>query len=193
MPQDDARRDSLTLPGERLAPIVKRKTLAKILVDYCLVPAGRKAKLAQHDPAWKGPSEMKALGRGELKERAAARLEEWRQELSAAQEVLYADGRYALLIIFQALDAAGKDGTIKHVMSGVNPQGCQVFSYKQPSAEELRHDFLWRYSKNLPEGGRIGIFNRSYYEEVLIARVHPEILRSKGIVDTPQDVKAVLA
>src|SRR5579862_2551785 len=104
-------------------------------------------------------------------------------ELSALQSLLYADNRYALLLIFQAMDAAGKDGAIKHVMSGVNPQGCQVFSFKHPSAEELEHDFLWRTTRCLPERGRIGIFNRSYYEEVLITRVHPEILEGEGLAN----------
>jgi polyphosphate kinase 2 (PPK2 family) len=98
-------------------------------------------------------------------------------QLSHQQQLLYAADSHALLLIFQAMDAAGKDGAIKHVMSGVNPQGCQVFSFKHPSAEELQHDFLWRTTRNLPERGRIGIFNRSYYEEVLILRVHPELLR----------------
>lgn len=102
-------------------------------------------------------------------------------ELSAQQQLLYASNSYAVLLIFQAMDAAGKDGAIKHVMSGVNPQGCQVFSYKHPAPEELQHDFLWRTTVDLPERGRIGIFNRSYYEEVLIARVHPEILLSEGV------------
>lgn len=101
--------------------------------------------------------------------------------LSERQQLLYADGRYAVLLIFQAMDAAGKDSVIKHVMSGVNPQGCQVFSYKHPSATELRHDFLWRTTSDLPERGRIGIFNRSYYEEVLIVRVHPEILAGENL------------
>ena len=102
-------------------------------------------------------------------------------ELSSLQQLLYASNRYAVLLIFQAMDAAGKDSAIKHVMSGVNPQGCQVFSFKHPSAAELHHDFLWRTTRDLPERGQIGIFNRSYYEEVLIVRVHPEILRSEGI------------
>jgi PPK2 family polyphosphate:nucleotide phosphotransferase len=101
--------------------------------------------------------------------------------LSEQQTRLYADDRYSLLVIFQSLDAAGKDGAIKHVMSGVNPQGCQVFSFKHPSAEELDHDFLWRTTRSLPERGRIGIFNRSYYEEVLIVRVHPEILAAQRL------------
>ncbi len=103
------------------------------------------------------------------------------EELSALQQLLYAANRYALLLIFQAMDAAGKDGAIKHVMSGVNPQGCQVFSFKHPSATELQHDFLWRTTRELPERGRIGIFNRSYYEEVLIAKVHPEILQGEHL------------
>src|SRR6185369_11735102 len=103
------------------------------------------------------------------------------EELSELQSRLYADNRYALLLIFQAMDAAGKDGVISHVMSGVNPQGCQVYSFKHPSAEELDHDFLWRSARALPERGRIGIFNRSYYEEVLIVRVHPEILRAQNL------------
>jgi PPK2 family polyphosphate:nucleotide phosphotransferase len=102
-------------------------------------------------------------------------------ELSKLQQLLYASNQYALLLIFQAMDAAGKDGAIAHVMSGINPQGCQVFSFKHPSANELEHDFLWRTTLCLPERGRIGIFNRSYYEEVLIARVHPEILRAEGL------------
>jgi PPK2 family polyphosphate:nucleotide phosphotransferase len=111
--------------------------------------------------------------------------------LSTLQQLLYAFNRYAVLLIFQAMDAAGKDGAIKHVMSGVNPQGCQVFSFKHPSPIELQHDFLWRTTRDLPERGRIGIFNRSYYEEVLIARVHPEILRNEGLPDALLDEKTV--
>lgn len=103
------------------------------------------------------------------------------KKLTALQRLHYASGHYSLLVIFQGMDAAGKDGAIRHVMSGVNPQGCQVFSFKQPSSEELEHDFLWRTTRRLPERGRIGIFNRSYYEEVLVARVHPEILHGEGI------------
>src|ERR1700722_1941839 len=111
--------------------------------------------------------------------------------LSSQQELLYASDRYAVLLIFQAMDAAGKDGAIQHVMSGVNPQGCQVFSFKHPSASELKHDFLWRTTRDLPERGRIGIFNRSYYEEVLIARVHPQILRAEGLPGKLLDEKAI--
>jgi PPK2 family polyphosphate:nucleotide phosphotransferase len=119
------------------------------------------------------------------KEQYKKLLEEHVAQLSLQQQLLYASNRHAVLLIFQAMDAAGKDGAIRHVMSGVNPQGCQVFSFKHPSAAELEHDFLWRTSRDLPERGRIGIFNRSYYEEVLIVRVHPEILRSEAIPDTP--------
>src|SRR5262249_59095313 len=97
-------------------------------------------------------------------------------DLAEAQNLLYADDRYAVLIVLQAMDAAGKDGTIKHVMSGLNPQGCQVYSFKKPTPEELDHTFLWRYARCLPERGRIGIFNRSYYEDVLVVKVHPELL-----------------
>jgi PPK2 family polyphosphate:nucleotide phosphotransferase len=118
-------------------------------------------------------------------------LEEHVAQLSTMQQLHYASNRYALLLIVQAMDAAGKDGAIRHVMSGVNPQGCQVFSFKHPSPIELQHDFLWRTTRNLPERGRIGIFNRSYYEEVLIARVHPEILRSEGIPDAPHGDKKI--
>jgi PPK2 family polyphosphate:nucleotide phosphotransferase len=113
------------------------------------------------------------------------------EDLSELQQLLYASNQYALLLIFQAMDAAGKDGAIKHVMSGINPQGCQVFSFKHPSASELEHDFLWRTAQCLPERGRIGIFNRSYYEEVLIVRVHPEILRSEGLPDGEVDEKSI--
>jgi PPK2 family polyphosphate:nucleotide phosphotransferase len=112
-------------------------------------------------------------------------------QLSALQQLLYASNRYAVLLIFQAMDAAGKDGAIKHVMSGVNPQGCQVFSFKHPTPTELQHDFLWRTTRDLPERGRIGIFNRSYYEEVLIVRVHREILLSEGLPDAPGDDNVV--
>jgi PPK2 family polyphosphate:nucleotide phosphotransferase len=118
-------------------------------------------------------------------------LEDHVARLSVQQQLLYADNRHAILLIFQAMDAAGKDGAIRHVMSGVNPQGCQVFSFKHPSATELEHDFLWRTTRDLPERGKIGIFNRSYYEEVLIVRVHPEILRSEGLPDALHDEKKV--
>jgi PPK2 family polyphosphate:nucleotide phosphotransferase len=131
------------------------------------------------DPAYKSKGQYQTL------------LEEHVAQLSSQQQLLYASNRHAVLLIFQAMDAAGKDGAIRHVMSGVNPQGCQVFSFKHPSAGELQHDFLWRTTRDLPERGRIGIFNRSYYEEVLIARVHPEILLSEGTPEAPHDDKAI--
>ena len=118
-------------------------------------------------------------------------LEEDVAELSSLQNLHYASNRYALLLIFQGMDSAGKDGAIRHVMSGVNPEGCEVYSFKQPSAEELEHAFLWRTTCRLPERGRIGIFNRSYYEEVLIVRVHPEILRSQGLSEELRDEKTL--
>jgi PPK2 family polyphosphate:nucleotide phosphotransferase len=146
------------------------------LIDLFRVPPGKKVRLKDHDPGWQQTKEMKALGKADIKERAHAILEKNLEDLTVAQDLLYADDRYAILIVLQAMDAAGKDGTIKHVMSGVNPQGCQVFSFKKPSAEELDHNFLWRYMRCLPERGRIGIFNRSYYEDVLVVKVHPELL-----------------
>jgi PPK2 family polyphosphate:nucleotide phosphotransferase len=123
------------------------------------------------------------VSQDELKERSLKFLEKNRRALANAQERLYANDTYSLLIILQAMDAAGKDGTIKHVMSGLNPQGCQVFAFKKPSAEEIDHNFLWRYMRALPERGRIGIFNRSYYEDVLVVRVHPKILDGQKLPD----------
>ena len=127
----------------------------------------------------------------ESKEQYHKILTEHIREMSSLQSLLYASNQYSFLIIFQGMDASGKDGAIKHVMSGVNPQGCQVFSFKHPSAEELEHDFLWRTTRCLPERGQIGIFNRSYYEEVLIVRVHPEILSSQGLPDGTFDKKTI--
>jgi PPK2 family polyphosphate:nucleotide phosphotransferase len=127
----------------------------------------------------------------ESKKRYQKLLEEHIASLSSLQRLHYASGRNAVLLIFQGMDAAGKDGAIRHVMSGVNPQGCEVFSFKQPSAEELKHDFLWRTTCRLPERGRIGIFNRSYYEEVLVTRVHPEILRNQGLPAELLDEKTI--
>jgi PPK2 family polyphosphate:nucleotide phosphotransferase len=140
--------------------------------DFRVTP-GRKVDLAR----W--PTRVRDVY--DSKEEYADMLAAHRAQLSACQELLYASNRYAVLLIFQAMDAAGKDGVIKHVMSGINPQGCQVYSFKHPSAVELQHDFLWRTTRDLPERGRIGIFNRSYYEEVLIVRVHPHILAAQGI------------
>ena len=141
--------------------------------DRLLVPPGKTIRLKDYDPAY--------TGKFSSKDDAAEKLQSDIVRLAALQDKLYAQGTYALLLIFQALDAAGKDGVIKHVMSGVNPQGCQVVSFKTPSAEELAHEYLWRSMKQVPERGRIGIFNRSYYEEVLVVRVHPEILRNQRI------------
>jgi len=131
------------------------------------------------------PTKIEPLYKSKKKYRDV--LETHVEHLSAQQDLLYASNKYAVLLIFQAMDAAGKDGAIKHVMSGVNPQGCQVFSFKHPSAIELQHDFLWRTTRDLPERGRIGIFNRSYYEDVLIVRVHPELLKGEALVDAPRD------
>jgi PPK2 family polyphosphate:nucleotide phosphotransferase len=155
----------------------------KINSKHFLVPAGEKVQLKQ----W--PTRVKPCYKS--KEHYKEILAEHIEELSKRQSLLYAYNRYSVLLIFQAMDAAGKDSAIKHVMSGVNPQGCEVFSFKQPSAEELKHDFLWRTICRLPERGRIGIFNRSYYEEVLIVRVHPEILYGQGLPDELLDEKTV--
>jgi PPK2 family polyphosphate:nucleotide phosphotransferase len=147
------------------------------LIDRLIVPPGRKISLKHYPPDW--TAHIK-------KEESRDLLAEGIKKLSAQQDMLYAQDTYAVLLIFQAMDAAGKDGTIKHVMSGINPQGCQVFSFKAPSTAERDHGYLWRSSNALPERGRIGIHNRSHYEEVLVARVHPEILAAQQL---PDDVK----
>jgi len=141
----------------------------KTLAAPCRVTAGRGFRLKNHDPADTSGLSLKKKNARDLLELGVARL-------SALQEMLYAQDRWAVLLIFQAMDAAGKDSAIKHVMSGVNPQGCEVYSFKAPSSEELDHDYMWRCARRLPERGRIGIFNRSYYEEVLVVRVHAELL-----------------
>jgi len=141
------------------------------------VKSGKKIHLKDYETGWAQNKDFEELGKDQLKERANEILAQNIEDLAQVQQLLYADDRYSLLIVFQAMDAAGKDGTIKHVMSGVNPQGCQVFSFKKPSSEDLDHNFLWRYMKSLPERGRIGIFNRSYYEDVLVVKVHPELLQ----------------
>jgi PPK2 family polyphosphate:nucleotide phosphotransferase len=150
----------------------------KDLIEVFRVEPDGKFRLKDHDPGWDGDDKVP---KAERKKKAEELLTQDVSALAEAQELLYADDSWALLVIFQAMDAAGKDGTIKHVMSGVNPQGCQVYSFKHPSAEELDHTFLWRCMKALPERGRIGIFNRSYYEEVLITKVHPELIASQRI------------
>jgi PPK2 family polyphosphate:nucleotide phosphotransferase len=146
-----------------------------------LVEPGTPADLAKRDPAWRGGDEYEQLSEKKLKTAAKEIIQKGVKDLSGAQELLWASDTYALLVVFQALDAAGKDSTIEHVMSGVNPQGVQVVSFRAPSAEELDHDFLWRISRALPERGRIGIFNRSHYEEVVALKVHPEWLEGQRL------------
>jgi len=155
----------------------------KISVKDFRVREGKKVNLKK----WPTGTERYYGSKKQYKKLLRERIE----EMSELQNLLYASNRYSVLLIFQAMDAAGKDSAIKHVMSGVNPQGCQVFSFKHPSAQELDHDFLWRTANCLPERGRIGIFNRSYYEEVLIVRVHPEILRSQGIPEELLDDRKI--
>jgi len=157
----------------------------KIALKDFRVRVGHKVRLK------KWPTDIAPLYRSE--KHYAKLLQESVGELSALQQLLYASGRHAVLLIFQAMDAAGKDGAIGHVMSGVNPQGCSVFSFKEPSAEEQAHDFLWRTTRCLPERGRIGIFNRSYYEEVLILRVHPELLRAERLPPEALEKKTLWA
>lgn len=147
--------------------------------DFIAQP-GSKIKLKDFDPGYTGGFKKQEI-------EAEVLLKAGIEELANYQNMLYAQDTYALLIIFQAMDAAGKDGTIRHVMSGINPQGCQVYSFKAPSAEELDHDYLWRSFKALPERGRIGIFNRSYYEEALVVRVHPEILNAQKLPPHAKD------
>ena len=154
---------------------VKQK-LVNDIMDRCKVEKENSFTLADYDTSWAGVEEIQRLGEKKLKNKTKKILKENLKELSDLQELLYASNKRSLLLIFQAMDAAGKDGTIKHVMSGVNPQGCQVFSFKKPSAEELDHNYLWRYSSKMPENGRIGIFNRSYYEEVLVLKVNPHYM-----------------
>jgi PPK2 family polyphosphate:nucleotide phosphotransferase len=154
--------------------MIKQKLLKQFLVK-----PGARVDLKQFSTDWTGTKLAQKLGKDKIKNQALKILEKNREELDAVQELLYASDSYSVLLVFQAMDAAGKDGTIRHVMSGVNPQGCQVFSFKKPSVEELDHNFLWRYMKSLPERGRIGIFNRSYYEDVLVVKVHPEWLDQK--------------
>src|SRR5262245_5931424 len=147
---------------------------ARKLAARLMATPGDKISLKKYPTDWTA---------GLRKERASALLADGIRKLAQRQDMLYAQDRYAVLLIFQAMDAAGKDGTIKHVMSGVNPQGCQVWSFKAPTSEECDHDYLWRSFKALPERGRIGIHNRSYYEEVLVARVHSEILEAQQLPD----------
>lgn len=153
----------------------------KDIIEQFRVEPGSDVKLKKYPTDWTDTDEAQELGKDKIKDRAKEILEKNREDLSEVQELLYANDSRSVLLIFQAMDAAGKDGTIRHVMSGVNPQGCQVFSFKVPSKEELDHNFLWRYMKVLPELGRIGIFNRSYYEDVLVVKVHPEMINSAQV------------
>jgi PPK2 family polyphosphate:nucleotide phosphotransferase len=157
------------------------------ILDQLVVEPGTAAGIAGRDPGWTGGRDLADLAQDELEHRAREALERGRKELSDAQELLWASDRNALLVVLQAMDAAGKDSAIEHVMSGVNPQGVQVVSFGKPSPEELDHDFLWRISKALPERGRIGIFNRSHYEEVVALKVHPEWLEPQRLPPGQRD------
>ena len=158
--------------------------ISRAVIHHLQVQPGHAAGLPKRDTAWGGGKELSHLhgkdGKG-AKKRMKAELQTSRTEIDREQELLWANDRRSLLLVFQAMDAAGKDGTIKHVMSGVNPQGCRVTSFKQPSVLELDHDFLWRINRALPERGQIGIFNRSHYEEVLVVRVHPDWLERQQL------------
>jgi len=169
--------------GQAPQLVTPKKRKMKINSKDFRVRPGEKVKLKE----W--PTMVKPFCK--LKKRYQKLLGKHVEEMSALQQLHYASNRYALLLIFQGMDAAGKDGAIRHVMSGVNPAGCQVWSFKQPSADELEHDFLWRTTFRLPERGQIGVFNRSYYEEVLVVRVHPEILRSQGLPEELRDKKTL--
>jgi PPK2 family polyphosphate:nucleotide phosphotransferase len=167
--------------SEARPPVAPDPARRQRILDELRVEPGKKAALHQRDPAWTGGTDFEGLTHHELKKEAHALLEEGITELVEAQEMLWADDTYAVLVVFQALDAAGKDSTIKHVMTGVNPQGVHVVSFKQPSNEELDHDYLWRIGKALPARGTIGIFNRSHYEEVVALRVHPDWLDAQRL------------
>jgi PPK2 family polyphosphate:nucleotide phosphotransferase len=157
------------------------------ILDRLVVAPGETAAIADRDPGWTGGREFADLAHDELEQRAKDALRRGVAELSDAQELLWASDRYAVLVVLQAMDAAGKDSAIEHVMSGVNPQGVQVVSFKKPSSEELDHTYLWRTSRALPERGRIGIFNRSHYEEVVALKVHPEWLESQRLPPGERD------
>ncbi len=162
---------------------MKRSKIARLF----RIEPGTRFRCRDHPTDRIQAKSLRRLSGDELEDQAREYIQENLQRLSEAQELLYASDRFAVLIILQAMDAGGKDGMIKHVMSGVNPQGCQVFSFKKPSEEELQHNFLWRYSKCLPERGNIGIFNRSYYEDVLVVRVHPELLQAQKFLSGKPD------
>jgi PPK2 family polyphosphate:nucleotide phosphotransferase len=166
-----------------LCPIMK--SLPSLWQQFRIRP-GKRVRLDQLDPAWSGDRDLPKKMRKKFAEKY---LSQDVSDLDEVQQLLYAANTWAVLVIFQAMDAAGKDSTIKHVMSGLNPQGCQVVAFRHPSATELEHDFLWRCAKELPERGRIGIFNRSYYEEVLIVKVHPDLVRAQNLPDAAPDRK----
>ncbi|MBP6977776.1 MAG: polyphosphate kinase 2 family protein [Bacteroidales bacterium] len=159
----------------------------KRILDLYRVQSGEKINLDEVDTEYGFLTRLQEFKKSTVKERLEERLAQNIKDLAEMQELFYASDTYSLLLIFQGMDAAGKDGIIKHVMSGVNPQGCQVYSFKQPSAVELDHDFLWRCALCLPERGRIGIFNRSHYEEVLVVKVHPKILNNQRLPDCNPD------
>ena len=163
--------------------------LSKKTLDRLRVPRGIPIRLKDYDPRWAAIPELADLDEEDVEQRAREALKQNLDELAEAQELLWANDVWSVLVVLQAMDTAGKDSVIKHVMSGINPQGCQVFSYKRPSEEELDHNFLWRYTSGLPERGRIGIFNRSYYEEVLVVKVRPEILERQRLPPGQRDRK----
>jgi PPK2 family polyphosphate:nucleotide phosphotransferase len=172
--------DALFTGGMRLSD---ETNFAKSIGRFMVTPEKR-FRLKDFDTGWACPEKMKKMGEEEAKKAARDILEDSIKDLAEMQELLWANGTRAILVILQGMDAAGKDGTIKHVMSGMNPQGCEVTGFKQPSETELHHDFLWRYCAALPEKGRIGIFNRSYYEEVLVVRVHPEWIEKQKLANS---------
>ena len=156
--------------------MIKKKYIRRLMVR-----PGSKVSLKQYDTGWAQDDELKRVGKDAIKERAAEILEANRASLAESQELLWASNLYSILIVLQGMDTSGKDGTIKHVMAGVNPQGCRVTSFKVPTSEETDHNFLWRYTRALPARGEIGIFNRSYYEDVLVVKVHPELLDNQQL------------
>jgi PPK2 family polyphosphate:nucleotide phosphotransferase len=156
--------------------MIKEKIIRKLRV----IP-GKEIRLKNVDTGWSQDEELKLYEKGAVKERAIQILDESRQSLALSQELLWADNTHSVLIVLQGMDTSGKDGTIRHVMSGINPQGCRVCSFKGPTPDETDHNFLWRYSRDLPRRGEIGVFNRSYYEDVLVVKVHPELLDSQQL------------
>lgn len=166
--------------------MVKGLDLHKAIDTFRVAP-GKPIKLKEYDTEWNGMAGLGKIDKDAIKGQADDLLAESVKELSEAQGLLWANNQHSLLVILQGMDASGKDSIIKHVMSGINPQGCQVTSFKVPSEEEIDHDFLWRYSKTLPQRGGVGIFNRSYYEEVLVVRVHPELLERQRLPKGKRD------